>query len=129
MSFQDIAQDGLPNPSQLPSPEPNQALELNSNPNDKLETRDKSKSVLEHEPGSNARSENDEPALGSDAPREPYDLVICSFALHLLASSSALYALLSTLSYGARWLVVLEPHKKPEVRMSSSWERSQGGAF
>ncbi|KIJ59464.1 hypothetical protein HYDPIDRAFT_118440 [Hydnomerulius pinastri MD-312] len=43
------------------------------------------------------------------------DMVICSFALHLIESASELFALLWELSTKARWLVVLAPHKKPEV--------------
>lgn len=43
------------------------------------------------------------------------------FALHLVTSPGALFALLSTLSYGARWLVVLEPHKKPEIKEGWGW--------
>ena len=43
------------------------------------------------------------------------DMVICSFALHLVDSSSELFSLLWALSLKAKWLVVLAPHKKPEV--------------
>lgn len=43
------------------------------------------------------------------------DIVICSFALHLVGSPSELFALLWELSTKAVWLVVLSPHKKPEV--------------
>lgn len=46
------------------------------------------------------------------------DMVICSFALHLLEDSSQLWALLSELSWKSTWLIVLEPHKKPEVSCS-----------
>ena len=46
-----------------------------------------------------------------------YDVVICSFALHLLESPSEIWALLTTLSQQAKWLVILEPHKKPEVKL------------
>ncbi|KAG6333790.1 hypothetical protein ID866_5301 [Astraeus odoratus] len=45
------------------------------------------------------------------------DMVVCSFALHLVESPSELFALLWELSTKARWLVVLAPHKKPEVRV------------
>jgi len=62
-----------------------------------------------------------EPEPGHEPAREPYELVICSFALHLITSPGALFALLSTLSYGARWLVVLEPHKKPEIKDGWGW--------
>lgn len=43
-------------------------------------------------------------------------MVVCSFALHLVESSSELFALLRELSTKALWLVVLAPHKRPEVR-------------
>ncbi|KIK78744.1 hypothetical protein PAXRUDRAFT_163153 [Paxillus rubicundulus Ve08.2h10] len=43
------------------------------------------------------------------------DMVVCSFALHLIESSSELFALLWELSTKARWLIVLAPHKRPEV--------------
>ena len=49
------------------------------------------------------------------------DMVICSFALHLLEDSSQLWALLSELSWKATWLIVLEPHKKPEVSLSPAF--------
>jgi hypothetical protein len=42
------------------------------------------------------------------------DMVICSFALHLI-SPSELFALLWQLSTKATWLIILAPHKKPEV--------------
>jgi cell division inhibitor SulA len=43
------------------------------------------------------------------------EMVICSFALHLVETPSNLFALLWQLSLRARWLVILAPHKKPEV--------------
>lgn len=54
------------------------------------------------------------PEEGGDV--EPYDLVIVSFALHLVESSSELWALLRELSRRAKWLCVTAPHKKPDVR-------------
>jgi hypothetical protein len=48
--------------------------------------------------------------------RHIIEMVICSFALHLLEDSSGLFSLLWELSLKARWLVVLAPHKKPEVK-------------
>ena len=52
-----------------------------------------------------------------DSNSQNLDLVICSFALHLIESPSELFSLLWELSTKARWLVVLAPHKKPEVRL------------
>ena len=48
-------------------------------------------------------------------PRCMIEMVICSFALHLVENPSDLFSLLWQLSLKARWLVVLTPHKKPEV--------------
>ena len=70
------------------------------------------------------------------------EMVICSFALHLVEKPSELFALLWELrcvsytsgvglalrvkvltaacSTKARWLVILAPHKRPEVRVISS---------
>lgn len=43
------------------------------------------------------------------------EMVICSFALHLIETPSNLFTLLWQLSLRSRWLVILAPHKKPEV--------------
>jgi hypothetical protein len=43
------------------------------------------------------------------------EMVICSFALHLIEKNFELYSLLLELSTKSRWLVVLAPHKRPEV--------------
>ncbi|OJT13632.1 hypothetical protein TRAPUB_9821 [Trametes pubescens] len=42
------------------------------------------------------------------------EMVVCSFALHLVEKPSELFALLWELSTKARWLVILAPHKRPE---------------
>ncbi|KAF9236521.1 hypothetical protein BU15DRAFT_89137 [Melanogaster broomeanus] len=47
--------------------------------------------------------------------------LVCSFALHLIESSSELFALLWELSTKARWLIVLAPHKKPEIKDGWGW--------
>jgi hypothetical protein len=52
-----------------------------------------------------------------------YDLIICSFALHLLTEPSELFALLYELSTKCRWLAVVAPHKKPEIKDGWGWER------
>jgi len=49
------------------------------------------------------------------------DMVICSFALHLVQSPSALFGLLWELSTKSQWLVVLSPHKKPEIKSTWGW--------
>jgi hypothetical protein len=53
---------------------------------------------------------------GTDDDGITIDMVVCSFALHLLESPSELFALLWELSTKARWLVILAPHKRPAVR-------------
>lgn len=51
-----------------------------------------------------------------DSTSSKYDLVICSFALHLVGDHSEMFSLLFELSQRVNWMVVLAPHKKPEVR-------------
>ncbi|KAK4053269.1 hypothetical protein OIO90_004043 [Microbotryomycetes sp. JL221] len=52
-----------------------------------------------------------------------FDLVVVSFALHLVESSSELWALLTTLATRAKWLIVIAPHKKPDIKDSWGWTR------
>lgn len=104
LSFQDIAQDGLPQSSH---PHASPKVEEDIAP-PKEDSSLETPLPTEHE-------------SVPEAAREVYDLVICSFALHLIASPGALFALLSTISYEARWLVVLEPHKKPEIKDGWGW--------
>lgn len=47
-----------------------------------------------------------------------FEMVVCSFALHLIETPSEIFALLWELSLKARWLVILAPHKRPEVNIS-----------
>ncbi|KAG5728614.1 hypothetical protein E4T56_gene1979 [Termitomyces sp. T112] len=57
---------------------------------------------------------------------EPYpviDIIICSFALHLVENPSELFSLLWELSSKARWLVILAPHKKPEIKDGWGWNK------
>ncbi|KAJ9127827.1 hypothetical protein QFC24_000111 [Naganishia onofrii] len=56
-------------------------------------------------------------------PQRKYDLVICSFALHLVGDHSEMFSLLDELSRRAKWLVVLAPHKKPEIKEGWGWVR------
>ncbi|CAL1713374.1 unnamed protein product [Somion occarium] len=49
------------------------------------------------------------------------EMVICSFALHLIENPSELFSLLWELSTKCRWLVVLAPHKKPEIKPGWGW--------
>ncbi|KAG6854678.1 hypothetical protein C0991_003327 [Blastosporella zonata] len=62
----------------------------------------------------------------TDSPTATYpivDLIICSFALHLVESPSELFSLLWELSSKARWLVILAPHKKPEIKDGWGWSK------
>lgn len=51
-----------------------------------------------------------------------YTLTICSFALHLI-SGSELWACLDALTRKSKWLLIISPHKKPEIKTSWGWER------
>jgi cell division inhibitor SulA len=65
-------------------------------------------------------SQESESLDDSRPPQLIIEMVICSFALHLVENSSQLFSLLWELSLKSRWLVVLAPHKKPEVSVSSN---------
>jgi len=58
---------------------------------------------------------------GVSEPRLLIEMIICSFALHLVETPSNLFALLWQLSLKARWLVILAPHKKPEIKDGWGW--------
>ncbi|KAF8967080.1 hypothetical protein BDZ97DRAFT_564572 [Flammula alnicola] len=49
------------------------------------------------------------------------EMIICSFALHLIENPSSLFALLWQLSLKARWLIILAPHKRPEIKDGWGW--------
>ncbi|KIO29370.1 hypothetical protein M407DRAFT_242612, partial [Tulasnella calospora MUT 4182] len=49
-------------------------------------------------------------------------MVICSFALHLVESPSQLFALLWELTTKAKWLIIISPHKKPEIKDTWGWD-------
>ncbi|KAF8630905.1 hypothetical protein AX17_005263 [Amanita inopinata Kibby_2008] len=51
------------------------------------------------------------------------EMVICSFALHLIQNTSELFALLWELSTKVRWLIVIAPHKKPEIKDGWGWQK------
>lgn len=50
-----------------------------------------------------------------------FDVVVCSFAMHLL-DESRLFATLRELSVVARWLFLLSPHKRPQVKEGCGWQ-------
>ena len=45
-----------------------------------------------------------------------YDIIFISFALHLISDNSALYSFLIQLSYQTKFLCILSPHKRPEIK-------------
>ncbi|KAJ3525105.1 hypothetical protein NM688_g8455 [Phlebia brevispora] len=51
------------------------------------------------------------------------EMTVCSFALHLIESPSELFGLLWQLSTKCRWLVILAPHKKPEIKEGWGWTK------
>jgi len=53
----------------------------------------------------------------------PYDLVICSFAMHLL-ELKWLNMTLSALARSARRLMILTPHKRPIVERATGWTQA-----
>lgn len=53
-------------------------------------------------------------------PSPLFDLVVCSFALHL-CDPSRLYSTCTALSLAARWLAVLAPHKRPLLAPELGW--------
>lgn len=63
-------------------------------------------------------------ARGVLGDRVQFDLVICSFALHLL-DSSRMYSTMTALAQAARVLVVVSPHKKPEMKPEWGWQLVQ----
>ncbi|GHJ85729.1 hypothetical protein NliqN6_2131 [Naganishia liquefaciens] len=58
-----------------------------------------------------------------DASASKYDLIICSFALHLVGDHSEMFSLLYELAQRANWMIVLAPHKKPEIKEGWGWTR------
>ncbi|KDQ25350.1 hypothetical protein PLEOSDRAFT_1045510 [Pleurotus ostreatus PC15] len=55
--------------------------------------------------------------------KRPIDMVFCSFALHLIEDPSELFALLWELSTKSKWLIVIAPHKKPEIKEGWGWTK------
>ncbi|OCH91891.1 hypothetical protein OBBRIDRAFT_825085 [Obba rivulosa] len=61
------------------------------------------------------------PSLQTSDEPSKLDMVVCSFALHLVESPSELFALLWELSTKARWLIIIAPHKKPDIKDGWGW--------
>lgn len=58
--------------------------------------------------------------INGDLDDEHYSIVVCSFALHLLETSK-LPIFLYKLSQISEQLLILSPHKKPEIREEWGW--------
>jgi len=63
---------------------------------------------------SNIAPANDQQTVG-------IEMVVCSFALHLVKTPSELFSLLWELSTKAKWFIVLAPHKRPEIKDGWGW--------
>ncbi|GAA5970918.1 hypothetical protein JCM11641_004508 [Rhodosporidiobolus odoratus] len=106
MSFADVANGLLPPPPSSP------AITSSSSPIPTPSAATDSNVVL---------AAVDEQGEGEE--ENVYDLVIISFALHLVESTSELWALLTELAKRAKWLVVVAPHKKPDIKPTWSFRR------
>lgn len=62
----------------------------------------------------------EEIAAGAIAGRR-YDLIVCSFAMHLI-EESWLPALLTQLGLISNRLLILTPHKRPEIKTAWGWQ-------
>ncbi|KIM25810.1 hypothetical protein M408DRAFT_73800 [Serendipita vermifera MAFF 305830] len=99
LSFQDVADGALPL----------KFLEISLVNNPTADSLDDSTSTKNEDLGIMIQSD------------EILDMVVCSFALHLIETPSQLFSLLWELSQKARWLVVIAPHKKPEIKDGWGW--------
>lgn len=59
----------------------------------------------------------------ADIPEDGFSLTICSFAMHLVTSTSELWSCLEVLSRKSQWLLIISPHKKPEIKPIWGWAR------
>ncbi|KAF8742269.1 hypothetical protein AX14_005446 [Amanita brunnescens Koide BX004] len=71
--------------------------------------------------GTHATETDSSDAISPVSEDNKIEMAICSFALHLVESNSELFALLWELSTKTRWLVVIAPHKKPEIKAGWGW--------
>ncbi|EJF63342.1 hypothetical protein DICSQDRAFT_134790 [Dichomitus squalens LYAD-421 SS1] len=108
LSFKDIAEGKLPEIASKPvgAPKPNNPPEISP------------ESSLHGHSSLTLRSTTSSSSSGD---LDIIEMVICSFALHLIEKPSELFALLWELSTKARWLVVLAPHNRPEIKDGWGW--------
>jgi len=112
LSFNDIAEGNLP-------PITSDISNIRIQPHNQLQGYGDNSHSEEHIENKKHINIEEPTSLILSAYGEPYstiEMVVCSFALHLIETQSELFALLCVLSFKARWLVVLTPNKKPEVR-------------
>lgn len=64
--------------------------------------------------------------LSSEDTEQGFDVCICSFAMHLLEHSN-LFSTLYQLSLSCRYLIIVSPHKKPDIKGSgeAGWTKIQ----
>lgn len=111
LSFRDIAEGNLPGIASKPVGAPKS--------NSSSTTTSPSSSSHGH---SSPHSHSMKSLASSDDHEDPIiEMVICSFALHLVEKPSELFALLWELSTKARWLVIIAPHKRPEIKDGWGW--------
>jgi len=95
-----------------------------------LSFRDIARGTLPSLPSKSQQFESNTADTLSESSNVPLiDMVICSFALHLIESPSELFALLWELSTKSRWLIILAPHKKPEIKDGWGWTKWNVGAW
>lgn len=57
-------------------------------------------------------------------PPQQFTAIFCSFALHLIGTTFELFELLTHLATRSRWLVVIAPHKKPDMKEKWGWKEA-----
>lgn len=50
----------------------------------------------------------------------PYDVIVCSFALHLLATDR-LFSVCLQMAIASRFLIIISPHKRPHIKPDMGW--------
>lgn len=62
-------------------------------------------------------------------PDSGFTMAVCSFAMHLMTTTSELWSCMDALSRKCQWLLIISPHKKPEIKNGvwgwSRWDMSK----
>lgn len=53
-------------------------------------------------------------------PSSPYDVIVCSFALHLLATDR-LFSVCLQMAIASRFMIIISPHKRPHIKPDMGW--------